>query len=114
MLSHTRNTNNSGIHFYKQIYNNTARKLQKCWTHKIALKIMSKMQKQSNLFYSQPSTLPKDALAKFYLSTSFGLSFIISSVASTRSLTFYAYLITKIENRNLKCMYYILSNTALT
>ena len=42
------------------------------------------------------STLPKDAPAKFYLSTTFGLSFMISSVAATQSSTFYAYLITKI------------------
>ena len=38
------------------------------------------MLKQPNLFHSQPSTLPKKALAKFYLSTIFGLSFMISSV----------------------------------
>ena len=66
------------------------------------LNIKSKMLKQPNLFYSQPSTLPKDAPAKFYLSTTFGLSFMISSVAPTRSSTFYTYLITKIGNRNLK------------
>ena len=65
--------------------NNIAPKLQKCWTHKIAMKILSKMLKQPNLFDSQSATLP-DALANFYLSTTFGLSFIISSVAPTRSL----------------------------
>ena len=81
--------------------NNIAPKLQKSWTHKTAFKIISKMLKQPNFFYSQPSTLPKDAPAKFYLSTIFGLSFMISSVAPTRS-TSYAYLITKIGNRNLK------------
>ena len=58
--------------------------------------------KQSNFFYSHPSTLPEDAPAKFYFSTIFGLSFMISSVAPTRSSTFYAYLITKIGNRNVK------------
>ena len=68
--------------------NNIALKLQKCWTHKIAFKIISKMLKQPNFFQSQPSTLPKDAPAKFYLSTTFGLSFVISSVVPTRSLTF--------------------------
>ena len=78
--------------------NNIALKLQKCWTHKIAFKIRSKMLKQPNS-YSQLSTLPKDAPAKFYLYMSFGLSFMISSVTSTRSSTSYAYLITKIENR---------------
>ena len=59
------------------------------------------MPKQSNFFYRQPSALPKDTLAKFYLSITFGLSFMISSVVPTRSSTSYAYLITKIENRNL-------------
>ena len=49
----------------------------------------------------QPSTLPKDAPAKFYLYTNFGLSFMISSVAPPRSSTFHAYLITKIGNCNL-------------
>ena len=65
---------------------------------KIAFKIISKMLKQPNFFYSQPSTLPKEALAKFYLSTIFELSFMVSSVAPTRSSTFYAYLVTKIGN----------------
>ena len=55
------------------------------------------MQKQPNLFYGQHATLPKDALAKFYISTAFGLSFMISSVAPTRSSTFCTYLITKSE-----------------
>ena len=76
--------------------NNIAPKLQKYWTHKIAFKIISKMLKQQNFFHSQPSTLPTETLAKFYLSTTFGLSFMISSVTPTRSSTFYAYLITKI------------------
>ena len=44
----------------------------------------------------------KEALAKFYLSTTFGSSFIISFVAPTRSSTSYAYLVIKIGNRNLK------------
>ena len=64
------------------------------------------MLKQPNFFYSQPSTLPKDSPAKFYLSTTVGFSFMISSVAPTRSSTFYAYLITKIGNRNLKIRKY--------
>ena len=98
----TRNTNNRGIRFYKQIYNNIAPKLQKCWTYKIAFNIISKMPKLPNIFYSQPSTLPKEALAKFYLSTTFGLNFMINSLAPTRSSTSYAYVITKIGNRNLK------------
>ena len=57
---------------------------------------------QPNFFYSQPSTLPKEVLAEFCLSTTFGLSFIISSVAPTQSSTSYVYLITKIMDRNLK------------
>ena len=63
------------------------------------------MLKQSNFFYSQPYTFTNEALAKFYLSMSFGLSFIISSVAPTRSTTSYAYLMTKIRNRNLKSVF---------
>ena len=59
------------------------------------------MPKQPNFFYSQAATLSKDAPAKFYISSAFGLSFMISSVAPARSSTFYAYLITKIGNRNL-------------
>ena len=47
--------------------NNIPPKLLKCWTHKIAFKIISKTLKQSNVFYSQPSI--QEALAKFYLST---------------------------------------------
>ena len=81
--------------------NNIAPKLKKCCTHKIAIKIISKMLKQPNLFYSEPATLPNDTPAKFCFSTAFGLSFMIRSVAPTRSSTFYAYLITKIGNRNL-------------
>ena len=49
--------------------NNIAPKLQKCWTHEIAFKIISKMLKQPNFFHSQPSTLPEEVLAKFYLPT---------------------------------------------
>ena len=63
---------------------------------------LQKMPRQPNFFYSQPSTLQKKALAKFYLCTTFDLSFMIRSVAPTRSLTFYPYSVTKIGNRNLK------------
>ena len=59
------------------------------------------MLKEPNFFDSQPCALPKNAPANFYLSPSFGLSFVISSVAPNRSSTFYSYLITKIGNRNL-------------
>ena len=65
--------------------NSIAQKLQNFWTHKIAFKIISKMLKQPIFFYSQAATLPKDTLAKVNLSMAFGLSFMISSVAPTRS-----------------------------
>ena len=48
------------------------------------------MPKQPNFCYSQPSALQKEEIANFYLSTVFGLSFMITSAAPTRSLTFYA------------------------
>ena len=67
---------------------------------------IKKMLKQQNLFYNQPSTLPKEALAKFYLSTTFGLIFMIRSVAPTRSANFYGYLITKIGKRNLNSIHF--------
>ena len=65
--------------------NNIAPKLQKCWKHKIAFNIYYhiKILKKPNFFHSQPSTLPKDEPAKFYLSLTFGSSFMISSVAPT-------------------------------
>ena len=58
--------------------------------------------KTPKFFHSEPSVLSKDAPAKFHLSATFGLSFMISSVASTCSPTFYKYLITKIRIHNLK------------
>ena len=80
------------------------------WTHKIAFKIISKILKQPNFFHSQPSTLPKDAPVKFYRSKAFGLSVMISSVAPTRLSTFYAYLMTRIGNRNLKITFIFCSS----
>ena len=82
--------------------NSIASKRQKCCTHKNAFKIKLKILRQPKFFGSQPSALPTEALVNFYLSTTFGLSLMISSVAPTGWLTFYAYLITKIGNRNLK------------
>ena len=80
----TRNTNNSGIRFHKQTYNEYyCNKTAKMMVKQNCLQNHIKMLKQPNFFYSQPSTLPKDAPAKFYLSTTFGLSYIISSVAPT-------------------------------
>ena len=49
------------------------------------------MLKQPNFFHSQPSTLSKEALAKSYLSTAFGLRFMIDSAAPTRSTSSYVY-----------------------
>ena len=46
------------------------------------------MPKQPKFFCSQPSTIPSEALAKFYLSPTFGLGFMISSVAPTLSVDF--------------------------
>ena len=61
--------------------------------------------KTTKFLLEQPlSTLPKDAPAKFYLSMTFDLRLMISSVAPTRKSTFYAYLITKIGNRNLNVL----------
>ena len=76
--------------------NNIAPKLQKCWTHKIALKIISKMLKQPNFFRSQPSTLPKKHPQSF---TFLRLDKFCSPI---RSLTSYPYLINKIGSCNLK------------
>ena len=70
--------------------NNIAPKLQKFCKQQIILKML----KQQNFFQSQPSTLPNNVPAKFYLSTTLGLICTISFVAPTRSSTFYAYLIT--------------------
>ena len=60
------------------------------------------MLRHPNFFHSEASVLSKGAPAKFHLSATFGLSFMISSVASTCSPTFYTYLITKIRIHNLK------------
>ena len=83
--------------------NNIAPILEKCWTHKIAFKIISKMPKQANFFYSQPSTLtlPKVSTCKVLLFYNFWFTFYGKSVAPTRSSTSYAYLLTNIGNRNL-------------
>ena len=93
MLKHTRNTlvTVEYVFISKFTMNCIAPKLQKCWIPQNCL-----------LNHIKPSTLPKEALANFYLSTTFSLSFMISSVAPIRSSTSYAFLIIKIVNRNLK------------
>ena len=60
--------------------------------------LSKKMLGHPNFFHSEPSVVSKDAPAKFHLSATFGLSFLISPVASTCSSTFYIYLITKLRN----------------
>ena len=70
--------------------NNIEPKLQNAGHTKLS-KSYKKMPKQPDFFHSQPFTLPKDAPAKCYLSATFGLSFMIGSVAPTRSSTSYAY-----------------------
>ena len=97
MLKHTSNTNNSGKSLFMSRFtmNNTAPKLQKCWTHTVAFEIIPKMPEQPNFFCCQPSTLPK-----FYLSATFGLSFMISSVAPSRSSISYTYLLTNIGKQH--------------
>ena len=56
--------------------------------------------KVTKFLLQSASSLPKNTPAKFFPST-FGLRFMISSVAPTRSSAFYACLITKIGIRNL-------------
>ena len=103
MLNRTRNTNTVESVFTSRLtMNNIAPNLQNAGHTKLLSKSHKNMLKQPNFFDSQPSTFPEDAPATSFLSTSFGLSFMISSVASTRSSSFYVYLITKIRNRNFK------------
>ena len=47
------------------------------------------MLRQPNSFHSQPSTRPKEELAKFHISMTFGLSFMRSFVAPSRWSTSY-------------------------
>ena len=56
------------------------------------------MLRHPNFFHSEPSLLSKNAPAKFNLSATFGLNFMISSAASTCLPTFNTYLITKSQN----------------
>ena len=65
-------------------------------------KLYKKMLRHPNFFNSEPSVLSKNAPANFYVSATFGLSFMIRSVASTCLPTFYKYLISKIRIHNLK------------
>ena len=69
-------------------HNNIALELQKMLDTENCLQNHIKMPKQPNFFYSQISAFLKEALAKFYFSTTFGLCFLISSVAPTRASTF--------------------------
>ena len=72
MLKHTRNTNISGIRFYRQIYNEHYTKTAKMLDTQNCFQNHIKNAKTPSFFYSHPSTLPKEAAAKFYLSSTFG------------------------------------------
>ena len=79
-------------------------KLQKCWTHKIAFKIISKMLQptetkfllQSAFYTSKGSTCEVLPLYDFWF------KFYDKFCNPYPITTFYAYLITKIGNRNLR------------
>ena len=55
------------------------------------------MPEQPNLFLQSAYYTSEGRTCKVSLSTTFGLSFMISSVVPTQSSDFYAYLITKVE-----------------
>ena len=93
MLKQTRNTNNTELCI-------TLHQNCKNVGHTKLPSILYKNAKTTTV--SLQSVLSKDSPAKFHLSATFGLSFMIKSVAPTRSSTFYVYLITKIGKRNLK------------
>ena len=80
--------------------NNIEPKLQKCWTLKIAFKIISKMLKQPNFselaFYTSEGHTYK--VLSFY---DFWFTFNDKFCSPYPIVDFYAYLITKIGNRNL-------------
>ena len=106
MLKHTRNTNNNGIRFYKQIYNEqhctkTAKMLdtQNCLQNYINNAKATKLLLQSAFYTSNGSTYK---VLPFY---DFSFKFYDRFCSPTRSLTFYAYLITKIGNRKLNASY---------
>ena len=63
--------------------NNVAPKIQKYWAQKLPSKSY-KNAITTKFVYSQASTLPKDTLAKFYLSTTFRLRVVICSAARTQ------------------------------
>ena len=104
MFKHTRNTDNSGIRFSKQIsMNNIAPKTAKMldtqnyFQNHIKNAKANKFLSQSAFYTSKGSTCK---VLPFY---DFGLKFYDKFCsAPTRSSTSYAYLITKIGNRNLK------------
>ena len=115
MLKHTRNTNNSGIRFYKQIYK---LQLQKCWTRKncknAGLAKTAKMldsQNRLQKYFKNAKTSKFLSELAFYTSeghTCKVLSFydfwfmVNDKFCSPYPIVgFYANLITKIGNRNL-------------
>ena len=82
--------------------NNIAPKLQKYWTHKIAFKIIIKNTKATKFLSQSAFYTSKGSTCKVLPFYNFWFKLMISCVAPTRSSTFYAYLITKIGNCNLK------------
>ena len=101
MFRHTRNTTSESVFISRFTMNNIAPKLQKCWTQKVVFKIVSKMLKQQISFTVSLLHFQRTHLQWFTFLQPFISSFMISSVAPTRSSAFYAYLITKIGKRNL-------------
>ena len=81
--------------------NNIAPKLQKMLDTQNCLQNHIK-NANANFFYSQPSTIPKDAHAKFHLFKTFGLRFMISSVAPTYLRLFTHILSAKSETVTLR------------
>ena len=82
--------------------NNIAPKLQKCWTHKIAFKIISKMLKQPNFFLELAFYTSEGHTCKVLSFYDFWFTFNDKFCSPYPIVDFYAYLITKIGNRNLK------------
>ena len=81
---------------------------QNCLQHHIKNAKATKFLLQSSFYTSRGRT------CKVYLSTAFGLRLVRSSVAPTRSSTFYPYLIIKIGNRNLKMINILFSHIILS
>ena len=102
MLKHIKNTNNSGIRFYKQSYNeyyctktakmlDSQNRLQNCFKNTKTAKFFSEL-----TFYTSEGHTCK--VLSFY---DFWFTFNDKFCSPYPIVDFYAYLITKIGNRNL-------------